>query len=81
MQTAREISKGGRGDGVETKACSLVGNSGSGRQPVKMSEYLSDVNMWRCSDFKTRCTVLDSLKFADQGLGETSQDRVAMVNV
>ena len=45
-----------------------------------MSEYRSDVNMWRCADYKTRCTVLDSLKFADQGLRETSQERVAIVN-
>ena len=33
------------GGGVETEACSLIGNSGSDRQPVKMSEYWSDVNM------------------------------------
>ena len=39
MRTAREIRRGGRGDGVETVACSLTGNSGSDRQPVKMSEY------------------------------------------
>ena len=55
------------------------GNSGSDGQPVKMSEYWSDVNMWRCMDYKKGCTVLDSLKFADQGLRETSQERVAMV--
>ena len=36
--------------------------------------------MWRCTGNKTGCTVLDSLKFADQGLRETSQDRVAIVN-
>ena len=45
-----------------------------------MSEYWSDVNMWKCTDYKTGCTVLDSLKLADQGLGETSQKRVAIVN-
>ena len=45
-----------------------------------MSEYWSDVNMWRCMDYKMGCTVLDSLKFADQGLRETSQERVAVVN-
>ena len=31
-------------------------------------------------DYKTGCTVLDSMKFADQGLGETSQKRVPIVN-
>ena len=39
MQKVREISRGGGGDGVETGACSLIGNSGSDRQPVKMSKY------------------------------------------
>ena len=68
MKKVREISRGGGGDGVETKACSLIGNSGSDRQPVKMSEYWNDVNMWKSTDYKTGCTVLDSLKFADQGL-------------
>ena len=71
----REISRGGGGDGVKREACSLIGHSGSDRQAVKMSEYWSDVNMWRCTDYKTGCTVLDSLKFADQGLRETSQER------
>ena len=74
------MSSGGDGDGVETEACNLIGNSGSHRQPVKMSEYWSDVNMWRCTGYKMGCTVLDSLKFADQGLRETSQERVAIVN-
>ena len=32
MQKVREISRGGGGDGVETEACSLIGNSGSGFQ-------------------------------------------------
>ena len=45
-----------------------------------MSEYWSDVNMLRCTDYVTGCTVLDSVKFADQGLRETSQERVAIVN-
>ena len=45
-----------------------------------MSEYWCDVNIWRCTDYKTRCTVLDSLKFADKGLRETSHERVAIVN-
>ena len=45
-----------------------------------MSEYWSDVNMWTCTDYRTGFTVLDSLKFADQGLRETSQERVAIVN-
>ena len=36
MQKVREIRRGGGGDGVETEACSLIGNSGSDRQPVKM---------------------------------------------
>ena len=81
MQKVREISRGGGGDGVETEAFSLTGNSGPDRQPVKMSEYGSDVNMWKCTDYKTGCTVLDSLKFAGQGLRETSEERVAIVNV
>ena len=51
---------GGEGDGVEAEACSLIGNSGPLRQPVKMSEYCSDMNMWRCMKYKTGCTVLDS---------------------
>ena len=45
-----------------------------------MSEYWSDVNMWKCTDYKTGSTVLDSLKFADQGLRETSQERIEIVN-
>ena len=45
-----------------------------------MSEYWSDVNVWKCADCKTGCTVLDSLKFAHHGLRETSQKRVAIVN-
>ena len=45
-----------------------------------MSEYWSDVNMWKYTEYKTGCTVLDSLKFADQRLRETSQERVAVVN-
>ena len=49
-------------------------------QPVKMSEYWSDVNMWKCTDYKTGCTVLGFLKFADQALRETSQERDAKVN-
>ena len=36
--------------------------------------------MWRCTDYKTGYSVLDCLKFADQGLRETSQKRVAIVN-
>ena len=80
MQKVREISRCEGGDGIETEECSLIGNSSSDGQPVEMSEYRSDVNMWRCTDYKTCCTVLDSLKFADQGLRETSQERVAIVN-
>ena len=38
MCKVRGISLGGGGDGVETEASSLTGNSGSDRQPVKMSE-------------------------------------------
>ena len=45
-----------------------------------MSEYGSDVNMWKCTDYKSDCTVLDCLKFAVQGLRETSQERAAIVN-
>ena len=65
---------------LKQRHASLTGNSGSDRQPVKMSDYWSDVNMWKCTDYKSGCTVLDSLKFADQGLSETSQERVAIVN-
>ena len=64
MQKVREISRGGGGDGVETEACNLNRNAGSDRQPVKISEYWGDMNMWRCTDYKTGFTVLDSLKFA-----------------
>ena len=56
-----------------------MGNSGSDRQSVKML-YWSDVNTWRCTDYKTGCTVLDSLKSAEHGLRKTSQERVAIVN-
>ena len=45
-----------------------------------MSECRSDVNTWKCMDYKTDCTALDSVKFTDQGLRETSQERVAVVN-
>ena len=38
-----------------------------------------DVNMWWCTDYNTGCIVLDSLKFADQGLRETSRERITMV--
>ena len=47
---------------------------------MKISEYWSDVNMRKYSEYKTGCTVSDSLKFADQGLRETSQERAAIVN-
>ena len=57
-----------------------MGNSGSDGQPVKISECWSNADMWRCTDYMTGCTVLDSLKFADQGLRETSQEIVAIVN-
>ena len=60
MQKVGELSRGGGGDGIKTEACSLIENSGSGRQPVKMSKYWSDVDMWRCTDYKTGCAVLDS---------------------
>ena len=36
--------------------------------------------MWRCTDNKTFCTVLDSVEFDDQGLRETSQERIAIVS-
>ena len=48
---------------------------------MEMSEYWGDVNRRKCSDYKKGCTVLDSLKFAGQGLRETSEERVAIVNV
>ena len=44
-----------------------------------MSEYWSDVNMWRCTDYK-RAAQFWTLKFADQGQRETNQERVAAVN-
>ena len=72
MYKVREISRGGGGDGVETEACSLIGNLGSDRQLVKTSEFWSDVNMWKCTDYKTGSTVSDFLKFANQGLRETT---------
>ena len=65
---------GRRDDGAETEACNLIGNLGSDGQPVKMSEYWSNVKMWWCTDYKMGCRVLDSPKFADQGLRKTSQD-------
>ena len=34
----------------------LIGNSSSDRQPVKKSECWRDVNMWKCTDYKTGCT-------------------------
>ena len=80
MQKVREISRDGGVDGVETEACNLIGNSGFDGQPVKKSENWNDVNMCRYTDYKTGCTVLDTLKFADQGLRETSQASVAIVN-
>ena len=57
-----------------------MGNSSPDDQPVEKSECWCSVNMWRCTDYKTGCTVLDSLKFANQGLRETSQERVATVD-
>ena len=66
------------------QACNLIGNSGSDGQPAKMSEYWSHVNKWRCTDYKTGCTVLgsffNSLKFADLGLRKISRERVEIVN-
>ena len=52
----------------------VIRNSSPDGQPVKMSEYWSDVNMWRCTDYRTSCKVLDHLilMLADQGLTETS---------
>ena len=57
----RERSRGGGGEGIDTEACSLIRHLGSDRQPLKMSDYWSDVNMCRCTDYKMGCTVLDSL--------------------
>ena len=46
---------------------------------LDMFKYWSDVNMWRCTDYKTGCTVLYFLKFAQQGLSrETNQERIAI---
>ena len=39
MLKVREISRAEEDDGVETEGCNPIGNSGSDRQPVKMSEY------------------------------------------
>ena len=80
MYKVRELSRDGGGDGFETEACSLIGNSGSGSQPVKMSDCWYDINMWRCTDYRTDCTGFDSLKFAHQGVRETSQEKAAIVN-
>ena len=53
MWKVREISRGGGSAGAETEACSLVGNLGSDRQPVKSiinkiftwKYYLSEVRL------------------------------------
>ena len=50
MSKVIEKSRGGGGDGVEIEACSLIENSGSDRQLVKMSEYWSNVNIRMCTD-------------------------------
>ena len=63
----RKISRGGGGDGTKRQACHFIGNLSSDGQPVQMSEYWYDVNMWRCMDYKMGCSVLDPLKFGDQG--------------
>ena len=74
MQKVRDISRSGGEDGVETDACSLIYSSGSDRQPVKMAEYWSDVNMWRCTDYKTGCTVLDSEVCRPRTEGDPSRE-------
>ena len=77
MQKVRQLSRGGGSNDTETEECNFTGNSSSDGRPAEMFEYLSEVNMWRCTDYKTDCTVLDSLKSVDQGLNETSQERAA----
>ena len=44
-----------------------------------MAEYWSDVNMWRCTDYKTGCTVLDSEVFRPRTEGDQPKERVAIV--
>ena len=47
---------------------------------MEMSEYWGDVNMWRCTDYKTVCTLLDSLKPVNKGPKETNRERVVTIN-
>ena len=60
---------------METEACSLIGHFGADRQPVKMSEYWSDVNMWKCTDYKTGFTVLDSEVCRPRTEGDQPRER------
>ena len=78
MEKVTKISRSGGGDSVGIEACNLIGNSSFDGQLVEMSEHWSDVHMWRYTDYKTGCTVLNPLKFADQGQRETSQERVVI---
>ena len=74
------MSRVGGGDVVETETCSLIGNSGFDKAASEDVLVLDVKNLWRCTDYKMGSTVLNCLKFADQGLRETSQERVAIVN-
>ena len=73
-EAGQKLAGDGGGDNFETEACSLVGNSGSDGQSMKISEYRADVDMWSCTDYNTGRTGLDSVKFAHQVLRDTSQE-------
>ena len=68
------MSRVGGGDVVETETCSLIGNSGFDKAASEDVLVLDVKNLWRCTDYKMGSTVLNCLKFADQGLRETSQE-------
>ena len=51
---------GGGGNGVKTEACNFIENSVSDGQTVETFECWCDVNMWRCTDYQTGCTILVS---------------------
>ena len=48
---------GGGGNGVKTEACNFIENSVSDGQTVETFECWCDVNMWRCTDYQTGCTL------------------------
>ena len=61
------------------QTCNFIGDSSFDGQPVELSEDWSSVYTWRCTDYKTGCTVWDSLKFAYQGLRKARQGKIAIV--